>query len=142
MTKVVFTCGVFDIFHHGHLSFLKRCKRYGEILVVQVLGDKVVRKTKGKDRPVMNEKRRAEIVASLKCVDKVFISNDYAYSPKILNKVHPNIIVKVNAKKYTPKLKREFIDRLKKNHNIKVVFQKRTTGISTTKIINSIKQIP
>lgn len=72
MKKIGYTCGVYDLFHVGHLNLFERCKRECDYLIVGVCDDDYVRKIKGKN-PVINEHDRARIVAALKCVDEVHI---------------------------------------------------------------------
>ena len=67
--RIGYTCGVFDLFHTGHLNLLERCKEMCDVLIVGVCDDEYVRKIKGKE-PVIEEKDRARILNALKCVDK------------------------------------------------------------------------
>ena len=70
---LVTTNGCFDIIHAGHIQYLSEAARLGDILVVGVNCDKVVRNLKGADRPLQNQQDRATIVASLGMVDYSFI---------------------------------------------------------------------
>lgn len=70
--KKGYTCGVYDLFHVGHLNLFERCKEMCDYLIVGVCNDDYVRKIKNKE-PVINEKDRARIVGALKCVDEVHI---------------------------------------------------------------------
>ncbi len=74
--KIVFANGCFDLIHVGHIRFLKSAKRKGNILVVGINSDISTRKIKGKGRPIINEKQRAEILASFEFVDYVTIFNE------------------------------------------------------------------
>lgn len=67
-----YTCGVYDLFHIGHLNLFERCKEKCDYLIVGICDDDYVRKVKDKE-PVINEKDRARIVEALKCVDEVHI---------------------------------------------------------------------
>lgn len=69
--KIVFTNGVFDILHRGHVDYLSKAAELGDILVVGVNTDASVRRLKGEHRPIQPEEDRALILASLKCVDAV-----------------------------------------------------------------------
>jgi rfaE bifunctional protein nucleotidyltransferase chain/domain len=91
--SIVTTNGCFDIVHLGHVRYLKEAKGLGDILVVGVNSDSSVRRNKGKGRPIVHERERAEVVAALKPVDAVFIFNTKTPSAwlKILK---PNIHVK------------------------------------------------
>lgn len=66
--KVGYTCGVFDLFHVGHLNLLERCKAQCEYLIVGICNDEYVRNIKGKE-PVYSEEERVRIVKALKCVE-------------------------------------------------------------------------
>jgi len=67
--RVVFTNGCFDLLHVGHLGYLRRAKEFGQVLVVGVNSDASVRRLKGRERPVVGQAERAEMVAALEPVD-------------------------------------------------------------------------
>lgn len=67
--KVGYTCGVFDLFHIGHLSLLERCKEYCDVLVVGICDDDYVRNIKHKE-PVFPQEDRVRIMNALKAVDR------------------------------------------------------------------------
>ena len=67
--KIVFTNGCFDILHPGHLKLLKKAKNFGDILIVGLNSDSSVKLLKGEDRPIVKQKDRSVIIASLKIVD-------------------------------------------------------------------------
>jgi rfaE bifunctional protein nucleotidyltransferase chain/domain len=69
--NLVFTNGCFDLLHVGHVRYLQAARALGDALVVAVNGDDSVRALKGSNRPINNEADRAEILASLACVDYV-----------------------------------------------------------------------
>ncbi len=91
--KVVTTNGAFDLIHVGHVRNLEFAKSLGDILIVGVNSDASVRAYKGPKRPIMGEHERAEIVASLKPVDHVFIFGDKNPIPW-LKKIKPDFHVK------------------------------------------------
>ena len=91
--KVVATNGCFDILHIGHIRSLQKAKSLGNILIVGLNSDSSVKKLKGKDRPINNEKNRAEILAALSCVDFVSLFNEDT-AEKFLEIVKPDIYVK------------------------------------------------
>jgi cytidyltransferase-like protein len=80
--KTVCTVGSWDLFHRGHLNFLRRIKKeYPEYkLVVGVLNDKAVGLKKGLNRPVIKEKDRVEIINAIKYIDYSFICSYVYYS--------------------------------------------------------------
>ena len=74
--NVVFTNGCFDILHPGHTRYLNEARNLGEHLVVAVNSDRSVRSIKDPGRPILNEKVRAEMIASLASVDTVIIFDE------------------------------------------------------------------
>ncbi|HEY9684015.1 MAG TPA: D-glycero-beta-D-manno-heptose 1-phosphate adenylyltransferase [Oculatellaceae cyanobacterium] len=73
---IVTTNGCFDILHVGHVRYLKQARQLGDILIVGVNTDESVRRLKGPTRPLNNESDRAEILASLECVDFVTLFSE------------------------------------------------------------------
>ncbi len=71
--RLVFTNGVFDLLHVGHVRYLQAARALGDALVVAVNGDASVRALKGPSRPINSEEDRAEVLAGLTCVDFVTI---------------------------------------------------------------------
>ena len=71
--RVVFTNGVFDLLHLGHLRYLRQARRLGDLLVVGLNSDTSARRLKGPARPLVPEDERAELLAALDCVDYVTI---------------------------------------------------------------------
>ena len=91
--RLVFTNGVFDLLHVGHVRYLTRARELGDALLVAINSDRTVRELKGPDRPVFNEAERAEILAALRCVDFVTIFDDV--SPRtLIAKLLPDVLVK------------------------------------------------
>jgi D-beta-D-heptose 7-phosphate kinase/D-beta-D-heptose 1-phosphate adenosyltransferase len=91
--RVVFTNGVFDLLHPGHVRYLQAARAEGDALIVAVNSDRSVRGNKGPSRPVIPEAERAEIVASLACVDAAVIF-DEATPADIIRAVQPDVLVK------------------------------------------------
>lgn len=91
--KVVFTNGVFDILHAGHVDYLGKAKEFGDVLIVGVNSDASVKRIKGELRPVVPQHERAFIIASLKPVDFVTIfEEDTPF--EVINKLIPDVLVK------------------------------------------------
>jgi D-beta-D-heptose 7-phosphate kinase/D-beta-D-heptose 1-phosphate adenosyltransferase len=91
--QLVFTNGVFDLLHVGHVRYLQQARELGDALIVAVNSDASVRQLKGDTRPLMNENDRAEILAALAAVDYVTIFNDI--SPRLLiAELLPDVLVK------------------------------------------------
>jgi len=91
--RIVFTNGVFDILHPGHLRYLEAARRHGDLLIVGVNSDASVRRNKGPERPINPEHERAEVLAALACVDAVSIFDDETPAD-IIRRVQPDILVK------------------------------------------------
>ena len=91
--KTVFTNGCFDILHYGHVDYLRRAKRCGDVLIVGLNTDKSVRRIKGKGRPFNRQRDRAEILSELACVDCVtFFGTSTPLS--LIRKIKPDVLVK------------------------------------------------
>jgi D-beta-D-heptose 7-phosphate kinase/D-beta-D-heptose 1-phosphate adenosyltransferase len=91
--KLVFTNGVFDLLHVGHVRYLAAARALGDVLLVAVNSDRSVRELKGDSRPVINEAERAEILAALRPVDYVTIFDDV--SPRsLIASLLPDVLVK------------------------------------------------
>jgi D-beta-D-heptose 7-phosphate kinase/D-beta-D-heptose 1-phosphate adenosyltransferase len=90
---LVFTNGVFDLLHVGHIRYLAAARALGDALVVAVNSDRTVRELKGEGRPLVNERERAEVLAALRHVTYVTIFDDV--SPRsLIAKLLPDILVK------------------------------------------------
>ncbi|HKY29528.1 MAG TPA: D-glycero-beta-D-manno-heptose 1-phosphate adenylyltransferase [Pyrinomonadaceae bacterium] len=90
---VVFTNGVFDLLHVGHVRYLAQARGMGDALIVAINSDRSVRELKGNDRPVIVEHERAEIIAALRPVNYVTIFDDV--SPRsLITKLLPDVLVK------------------------------------------------
>jgi rfaE bifunctional protein nucleotidyltransferase chain/domain len=91
--QLVFTNGVFDLIHLGHVRYLARARALGDALIVAINSDRSVRELKGNGRPVVSEGERAEIIAALRQVSYVTIFDDV--SPRSLIAVLlPEVLVK------------------------------------------------
>ena len=91
--KLVFTNGVFDILHVGHVRYLEQARTLGDALVVAINSDRTVRELKDAGRPLMNEQERAEIMAALRAVTYVTIFDDI--SPRsLISQLLPDVLVK------------------------------------------------
>ena len=90
---VVFTNGVFDLLHPGHVRYLQDARRLGDALVVGVNSDRSVRGNKGTERPIVTENERAEVLAALECVDGVVIF-DESTPLNLITALQPDVLVK------------------------------------------------
>ena len=90
---VVFTNGVFDLLHPGHVRYLQDARRLGAALVVGVNSDRSVRANKGPERPINPEHERAEVLSGLGCVDlAVIFDDDTPYA--LITRLQPDVLVK------------------------------------------------
>jgi rfaE bifunctional protein nucleotidyltransferase chain/domain len=91
--KLVFTNGVFDILHVGHVRYLEQARSLGDALVVAINSDASVRELKGAGRPLINEHERAEILAALRAVSYVSVFD--GVSPRsLIAELLPDVLVK------------------------------------------------
>ncbi len=91
--SVVFTNGVFDLLHPGHLRYLQRARQLGDALIVGINSDRSVRTIKGPDRPITPEQERAEVVAALASVDAVVIFDEDT-PQRLIGTLQPDVLVK------------------------------------------------
>ena len=91
--KIIFTNGCFDLLHIGHIRYLREAKKEGDILVVGLNSDRSVRELKGRDRPLVPQAERAEIVAALEMVDFVTVF-DEPTPLSLIREIEPEILVK------------------------------------------------
>ena len=131
--RIVTTCGTFDILHRGHIKSIHEAKKQGDILIVCLNTDLSVKKYKGQERPIMDQRNRAEILAALGDVDYVVIF-DEPDPRSILEEIKPDIHVK--SKSGFKEVERGIIE----SNGGKIVLIEDLPGISTTKIIKKIKK--
>lgn len=91
--RIVFTNGVFDLLHPGHVRYLQDARREGDALIVGVNSDRSVHAIKGPARPITPEAERAEILAALSCVDAVVIF-DEDNPQQVIDRLQPDVLVK------------------------------------------------
>ena len=141
--KVVFTNGVFDILHVGHVDYLEKARALGDRLVVGLNSDISVHTLeKGDDRPINPQGARAKVLAALRCVDAVVIFDDTTPRKLILD-VMPDVLAKGGD--YDPEVRDEsdkrYIvgsDEVIKNGGV-VQTIPLVEGFSTTKILNKAR---
>jgi len=90
---VVFTNGVFDLLHPGHVRYLRDARRLGDALIVGVNSDRSVRAIKGPERPITPAEERAEVLLALESVDAVAIFDEQT-PDAIIRRVQPDVLVK------------------------------------------------
>jgi rfaE bifunctional protein nucleotidyltransferase chain/domain len=131
--KIIFTNGCFDILHVGHVRYLNDAKKYGDFLIVGINSDSSVRRIKGKNRPIIDEKARAEVVAGLDSVDMVIIfSEDTPY--ELIKTLEPDVLIKGGDWKEEEIVGADIV----KGSGGKVLTVPYISGYSTTSIIEKI----
>ncbi len=134
--RVVFTNGCFDILHIGHVHYLQEAKSLGDKLIVGINSDKSVKKLKGQDRPINNEKDRAMVIAALGVVDGVIIFNEDT-PLHLIQELNPTILVKGGDWPVDKIVGAEHvIQNGGEVHSLPFV-----TGYSTSNIIQKIKEL-
>lgn len=130
--KIGVTNGCFDLLHKGHTYSLTQCIKYCDKLVVLLNSDKSVRKLKGINRPVENEKLRKKKLLKLKFVDLVIIFNE-TDPLKIIKRIKPDFLFKGSDYRNKKIIGNEYV----KSYGGKVKILKNLKGISTTKILKN-----
>ncbi len=133
--RVVFTNGCFDILHAGHVDYLERARRLGDVLVVGLNSDASVRRLKGKGRPLNKQGDRAKILASLYFIDYVTIFNE-ATPEKLITRLRPDILVKGGDWKVSEIAGGPFV----RTYGGRVVSLPFVKGYSTTSLIKRIRK--
>lgn len=135
--KKVITFGTFDLFHIGHLKILERAKKYGDYLIVGISSDKLNWEKK-KKTPIFPCEERLEIIASLKCVDEVFIE-EVIDKKDYCKKYNADIFIIGNDWEGRPcgQENKTFDEQLE--GICSVIYLERTKDISTTEIVEKIK---
>lgn len=131
---VVFTNGVFDLLHPGHLRYLQEARSLGDALIVGLNSDRSVRANKGPTRPVNSQGERAELLAALACVDGVVIF-DHETPYDLILAVQPDILVKGADWAENAIVGRDIVEQ----RGGKVVRVPIEPGYSTTSILARIK---
>jgi D-beta-D-heptose 7-phosphate kinase/D-beta-D-heptose 1-phosphate adenosyltransferase len=131
---VVFTNGVFDLLHPGHVQYLQKARALGSALIVALNSDRSVRAIKGPERPVNSEGERAEVLLALECVDAAAVFDEE--TPQlIIGVIQPDILVK--GADWGPEaiVGRDVVER----RGGKVVRLALTPGLSTSELIRRIR---
>ena len=129
-----FTNGCFDLLHTGHISYLKSAKQKCDLLILGLNSDESIKKLKGKNRPIVEQKDRVEILSSFPFVDKIVVFEE-ATPIKLIKKIKPNVIFK--GKDYKKKDVVGFYE--SKKWQGKVILIDFVENKSTTNLIERIK---
>ncbi len=133
--KIVFTNGVFDILHAGHVDYLSRARKLGDLLVIGLNTDASVKVNKGDQRPIIPYKYRAQMLAALAVVDYI-VPLERKTPDKLIPLIDPHVLVKGADYKISEIVGADHV----LSHGGKVVRMKMVKGLSTTDIIRRIKQ--
>ncbi|MFM9006522.1 MAG: adenylyltransferase/cytidyltransferase family protein [Flavobacteriales bacterium] len=141
--KIVFTNGVFDILHLGHVSYLEEARKLGDFLVVGINNDVSVRQlNKGPERPIHDENARAGVIAALRCVDATIIFSDDTPAA-LIEAIQPHVLVKggdYDANESDPSSKRYIVGSIEtQQRGGRVVCIPLVAGYSTTAAIKKIQ---
>ena len=134
--SIVFTNGVFDLLHPGHVRYLQQARRLGDVLVVAVNSDRSARASKGESRPITPETERAEILAALAAVDAVVIFDEET-PYEAIKAIEPDVLVKGADWALDAIVGRDLVE----GRGGRVVRVPVEQGHSTTAIVNRIKEI-
>ena len=134
--KIVFTNGVFDILHRGHVEYLGKAKSFGDVLIVGLNSDASVRRIKGRRRPLQNQKDRAIILLALEAVDYVVLFREDT-PDKLIRQVRPDVLVKGADYKISEIVGADFV----RSYGGIVRRVKLTKGSSTSTIIRKLQTI-
>jgi rfaE bifunctional protein nucleotidyltransferase chain/domain len=131
--KIVFTNGVFDLLHRGHVEYLEESRALGDRLVVGVNSDASVRRIKGPERPLVPAEERAELLAALACVDLALVFDEDT-PERLIREVEPDVLVKGGD--WTPDriVGRDFVEA----RGGRVLNVPLRAGLSTTALIERI----
>lgn len=132
--KIVFTCGAWDMLHVGQARYLEEARERGDVLVVGVTSNEAIRKVKGKGRPILDEKVRAEMLTHLRWVDFVVIAPEPSCQPA-LGLLKPDVFVTVQEdwnKDYKETVEYKTVT---KYGGEVVLVDRQSPYISTTKIL-------
>ncbi len=133
--RVVFTNGCFDILHPGHVSYLEKASRMGDVLVVGLNSDLSVKAIKGKGRPINKERDRAYVLSALSFVDYVTIFGED--TPLLLiKKLKPDVLVKGGDWKTKDIVGGDFV----RSRGGRVVSIKFLKGYSTSSLISKMRK--
>ncbi|WP_302338887.1 adenylyltransferase/cytidyltransferase family protein [uncultured Ruminococcus sp.] len=137
--KIGYTCGVFDMFHVGHLNLLEKCKSMCDYLIVGVCNDEYVRNIKHKE-PVYSEQDRVRILEALKVVDRAELVTIEETNDKILaiEKFHFDVLFSGDDWKGSERYQKT--EEQFKKYGAFIEYFPYTQGISTTQIKEKIKK--
>jgi rfaE bifunctional protein nucleotidyltransferase chain/domain len=136
--KVVFTNGVFDLLHRGHVESLDFAKSQGDVLIVGLNSDLSARRIRPKGRPLFSEDDRAAVLAGLESVDHIVLFDEDT-PEKLIQEVKPDVLVKGGDYEADPENLPGY--RFVTDHGGRVVFAPYKEGYSTTEILKKASEL-
>lgn len=137
--KKVLATGTFDILHIGHLDYLKRAKSFGDVLIVHVESDEAVKRHKGLERPINNERDRLRLIKALQIVDQAFVADGEKDWSSILFEYQPEVLIIAPKKDFDCKEKESQFKSVIPDLQI-IWFEKTQDLQSSSEIIKTIKK--
>ena len=134
--RLVFTNGVFDLLHPGHVRYLRAARAEGDALIVAVNSDRSVRANKGQERPIVPEQERAELIAALWCVDAAFVFDEET-PDRVIRAIQPDVLVKGADWATDAIVGRDVVEQ----SGGRVVRAPIEKGYSTTEIIEKVRRL-
>lgn len=131
--KIVFTNGCFDLLHAGHVKYLQKARKLGDLLVLGLNSDESIRRLKGEKRPLLQQTERAQILAALDCVDYLTIFEEDTPA-ELIRLVRPAVLAKGGDYVAADVVGREFVE----SYGGKLVLVEFEAGKSTTNIIDEV----
>jgi len=131
--RVVFTNGVFDILHRGHVEYLEQARRMGDVLMLGLNSDASVRKIKGPHRPIMSQDDRASVLAALESVSYLCLFDEET-PENLIAELLPDVLVKGGDYQLHQIVGRDIVEA----HGGVVTTIPLTPGKSTTDVIGKI----
>ena len=135
--RVVFTNGVFDLVHPGHVRYLRDARALGDALIVAVNSDRSARANKGATRPITPEQERAELLLALSPVDAVVVFDEDT-PHRVIGLIQPDVLVKGADWGPTEIVGRDIVEA----RGGRVVRIELAPGFSTTAIVEKIRKLP
>jgi len=131
--EIVFTNGCFDLLHAGHVQYLQKSRKLGDLLVLGLNSDESIRRLKGKKRPLLHQTERAQILAALDCVDYITIFEDDT-PLELIQLIKPAVLAKGGDYVAAEVVGRDFVE----GYGGRLVLLEFEDGKSTTNIIDEV----
>ena len=134
--RIVFTNGVFDLVHRGHIDYLTKARALGDCLIIGMNSDSSVRKLKGSGRPLQVQADRAAILLALRSVDFVIIFSEPT-PDKLIEEIRPDVLVKGADYKLSEIAGARFV----RDHGGTVRRIRLTRGRSSSRLLEKLKRL-